>query len=105
MLANLLNNLRQWFSDRRERDELILTWNYKAKNSFINGVVPVLMKAQKSKGNPEWKHQFSKLHHGFRIIVLSGTQLSRQEIVAIGETVISDNSLVRRLVVLGFDTL
>ncbi len=36
---------------------------------------------------------------------MSGRQLTKEEIVAIGATILADAVLIRRLVVLGFDTL
>jgi hypothetical protein len=42
---------------------------------------------------------------GFRIMACSGHQLSKQDIVNIGLVVLNNDVLVRRLVVLGWDTL
>jgi hypothetical protein len=42
---------------------------------------------------------------GFRIKVKSGRPLAKEELVAIGRIILYNNQLVRRIVVLGWDTL
>lgn len=96
----------EWFSNRRERQELIGKFNRSAKEAFIMDVVPILLKAEISYGNSSYRHQFSSwLYHGFRIHVLSGRDLTNDEIYNIGITVLSNQALIRTLVSLGFDTL
>lgn len=106
MLENLWNNIIDWFSDRSERSKLIRSFNQSAKNAFISGRAPTLLKAKISKGNSAYKHQFSNwLNTGFRIQAFAGRQLTKNELIKIGKVVLSDDVLVRRLVVLGWDTL
>lgn len=106
MLENLWNNVIDWFSDRSERSKLIRSFNQSAKNAFISGRAPTLLKAKISKGNSAYKHQFSNwLNTGFRIQAFAGRQLTKNELMKIGKVVLSDDVLVRRLVVLGWDTL
>lgn len=106
MLDNLWNNVLDWFDDRSERSNLVRSFNSSAKNAFITGVAPTLLKAKISKGNREYKHQFSNwMNTGFRIQAFAGRQLSRNELVKIAKVVMSDEVLVRRLIVLGWDTL
>ena len=105
MFANTWNNVVSWFKDRSERAKLVSSFNDAARLSFITGDSPTLLKASISKGYPPYKHHFSKFFSGFRIVAFSGRQLDRGEIQAIGDTIISDDTLVRRLVVLGWDTL
>lgn len=106
MLENLWNNVIGWFSDRSERTKLVRSFNYSAKNAFVSGIAPTLLKAKVSKGNSAYKHQFSNwLNTGFRIQAFAGRQLTKNELIKIGEVVLSDDVLVRRLVVLGWDTL
>lgn len=53
-----------------------------------------------------YKHQFSAwINTGFRIQALSGRSLSKEEMIFIGNVILADTELVRRLVVLGWDTL
>jgi len=106
MLENLWNNILDWFEDRRERSSLIRSFNSSAKNAFISGVAPTLLKAKISKGNREYRHQFSNWRNtGFRIQAFAGRQLSKNELIKIAEVILSDEILVRRLIVLGWDTL
>ncbi len=107
-MANIVNiwyNVTQWFRDRHERKELIKEWNTAAKHAYIFGEVPTLLEASISKGYSPFRHSHSKLYSGFRIKVFAGKSLSKDEIKIIGVTIICDPTLMRRLVVLGFDTL
>jgi len=106
MLDNLWNNILDWFEDRSERSNLVRSFNSSAKSAFIRGVAPTLLKAKISKGNREYKHQFSNwMNTGFRIQAFAGRQLSKDELIKIANVVMSDEVLVRRLIVLGWDTL
>ena len=96
----------EWFRDRSDRQNLILKFNATAKESFILGIAPVLLNATPSRGDSSYKHAYSHwLFSGFRIKAMSGRNLTRDEMKAIGATILADSVLVRRLVVLGFDTL
>ncbi|MCQ2171190.1 MAG: hypothetical protein MJZ17_00325 [Bacteroidales bacterium] len=106
MLANNWNRIVDWFKDRSERRKLVRSFNEAARESFISSVAPTLMKASISRGERSYRHQFSDwLYTGFRIQAFNGTQLSKNEIMQIGNVIMSDRTLVRKLVVLGFDTL
>ena len=50
MLSNTWNNIISWFSDRSERTKLIRGFNESARNAFVVGVAPTLLKASISKG-------------------------------------------------------
>lgn len=96
----------EWFRDRSNRQKLILDFNTTAKESFILGIAPVLLNASPSRGDSSYKHLYSHwMYSGFRIKAMSGRNLTKDEMRAIGATILSDSVLVRRLVVLGFDTL
>lgn len=106
MLENTWNSVIDWFRDRSERAKLIRSFNDSAKNSFVIGQAPTLLKASISKGESLYRHQFSNwLKTGFRIQAFSGRQLAKDEIKLIGEVILNDNVLIRRLIVLGWDTL
>ena len=103
---SIWNRIVEWFSDRSERDRLVRNFNNSAKEAFINGIAPTMLKAKISRGCKEYHHKYSSwLSSGFRIEVFSGRQLSKDEIKLIGQVILSDDVLVRRLVVLGWDTL
>ena len=95
-----------WFKERSDRLKLIKGFNDQAKTSFIRGETPTILKASISRGLSQNKHEFSSwLNSGFRITALSGRQLTKDETICIGQIVLSDTLLVRRLIVLGWDTL
>lgn len=106
MLSNSWNNILDWFRDRSERSKLVRSFNESARNSFVGGIAPTLLKAKISKGESTYKHQFSNwLNTGYRIQAFTGRQLSKDELMHIGKVILNDEILVRKLVVLGWDTL
>lgn len=106
MLNNLWNNITDWFKDRNERNTLIKSFNNSAKNAFILGTAPTLLKSSISRGDSAFKHQFSSwLNSGFRIEAFSGRLLKKDELILIGKIILDDEMLIRKLIVLGFDTL
>ena len=89
-----------------ERRRLINEWNDSAREAYIAGSVPSLLEATVSIGDPDYRHEMSKfLISGFRIKVKSGRPLIKEELIAIGRTILYNNQLIRRLAVLGWDTL
>jgi hypothetical protein len=95
-----------WFGEMSERYGLIRDFNVAAKNAFISGIAPTLLEAKITRGDSNYRHQFSKfLGGGFRIKALSGIPLKRDEMVEIGRVVLDNKELVRKLISLGWDTL
>lgn len=106
LLANTWNRILDWFQDRSERNRLVRSFNDSARHAFVIGLAPALLKASISRGEKSFRHQFSNwLNSGFRIQAFSGRALSKNELIIIGNTIISDPVLIRKLAVLGFDTL
>ena len=107
IISNTWNRIIEWFQDRRSRTALVRGFNQSAREAFVQGIIPVAMEASISRGDPRYRHQFSKLldGSGFRIKVFAGKQLSKQDIINIGATILCNDVLVRRMVVLGWDTL
>ena len=106
MFSNTWNNILEWFLDRSERAKLVRSFNVSARNAFVSGIAPYLLKSRISKGESAYRHQFSNwLNSGFRIQAFSGRVLSKNEIIHIGQVILDDSVLVRRLIVLGWDTL
>ena len=100
------DNIRGWFSDIRERSKFLRKWNNDAKDAYIAGIIPILMEAKTTIGTLDYRHEFSHwMAGGFRVKVLSGKPMSKDELFNIGEFIISDDVLVRRLVSNGWDTL
>ena len=106
MFSNSWNTILEWFRDRSERSKLVRSFNESARDSFVAGIAPTLLKASISKGERSYRHQFSNwLNTGFRIQAFTGRVLSKDELIHIGKVILNDSVLVRRLVVLGFDTI
>ena len=98
--------LVEWFSDVRERHNLLRDFNKAAKHSFVIGLAPTLLEVRTTVGSMEYRHAFSKfMGGGFRIKALSGHPLQKSELVEIGKVVLDNEMLVRKLVSLGWDTL
>jgi hypothetical protein len=106
MFANIWNNIIDWFSDRSERSKLIRSFNEAGRFAYVSGIAPTLLKATISKGESSFKHQFSSwMYSGIRIQAFTGRTLSKDELIQIGKVILDDRILVRRLIVLGWDTL
>ena len=89
-----------------ECNKLLREWNEEAKMSYIQGLVPVLLEAVVSMGDGRYKHPFSKLlFSGFRIQIKGNHNLTKDEILDIGRTVLHNQTLVRKMILLGWDTL
>ena len=105
-IVNIWTRILEWFQDRQDRSRLIMCFNKAAREAFVQGVAPVQLEARISKGERAYKHQFSNpFNSGFRIKAYAGQQLSKNDTINIGAVVLANETLVRRLVVLGFDTL
>lgn len=95
-----------WFGDVKERYVLIRDFNKSAKGAFIIGLAPTLLEAKVTVGSMEYRHAFSKfMAGGFRIKALSGQALRQSELIEIGKIILDNDTLVRKLVALGWDTL
>jgi hypothetical protein len=100
------HKIRNWFIDRIDRNRFLTEWNRSAKDAFITGVIPILMEARTTVGSLEYRHEFSKwMAGGFRVKVLSGKPMTKAELLEIGEFIIGDDVMVRKLVSNGWDTL
>ena len=100
------NRIVKWFQDMSERRKSINEWNNNAREAYISGAVPSLLEASTSSGNSNYRHEMSKwMMSGFRIKVKSGKPLTKEELLAIGRIILYNNQLVRRIVILGWDTL
>jgi hypothetical protein len=98
--------IRNWFTDLRDRSRFLREWNNSAKLAYIEGIIPILMEARITVGSLEYRHEFSKwMAGGFRVKVLSGKPMTRDELLEIGQFIIGDDVMVRKLVSNGWDTL
>ena len=78
--------IRNWFTDLRDRNRFLREWNNSAKLAYIEGIIPILMEARITVGSLEYRHEFSKwMAGGFRVKVLSGKPMTRDELLEIGQ--------------------
>lgn len=106
MISNIWNSILGWFRDRSERNKLLNSFNASAREAYVSGDVPAMLKATISRGDSSYRHDFSRwFSSGFRIRVFTGRQLSKDELIFIGNVILADELLVRKLIVLGWDTL
>ena len=106
MISNIWNSIIGWFRDRSERNKLLNSFNASAREAYVSGDVPAMLKATISRGDSSYRHDFSRwFSSGFRIRVFTGRQLSKDELIFIGNVILADELLVRKLIVLGWDTL
>ena len=101
-----ITEITEWFGEMSERYRLVKDFNKAAKLSFIDGIAPTLLEAKITKGDPNYKHAFSKWRGGgFRIKALSGRILEKSELIEIGRVVLDNETLTRKMISLGWDTL
>lgn len=102
----LWSRIKEWFSQSKDRSVMLNDFNSTAKMAFVTGNAPTLLQASVSKGESAYRHSFSRwLASGFRIKVMSGCNLTKKDIITIGTIILTDNMLIRTMVVNGFDTL
>jgi hypothetical protein len=100
------NKIISWFKDLTERNRTINEFNLSARNAFINNIVPTLLVASTSRGESTYKHEYSSIFFsGFRIKANAGRSLTDNEMLEIGKCILLNQSLARKLYVLGWDTL
>lgn len=103
--ADWIYKIKDWFHSLNERNSLIADFNNSARLAFISGLAPTFLKAQTTRGDKSFTHQYSQFYSGFRIVVMGGRNLSKEELIEVGRVILSNNPLVRNLVICGFDTL
>ena len=98
--------LADWFGELADRYRLVRDFNKAAKSAYISGEAETLLEAKITRGDSAYKHTFSKfLAGGLRIKALTGKAFDKQALTEIGNVVLENDSLVRKLVSLGWDTL
>lgn len=103
---NITNDITQWFSDLNSRSKMLKSFNNAAKAAYVAGVTHFVFKATISRGYSGFKHQFSNaLFSGLRILIYNDGKTTRDDIAVIGMAILSNQSLVRHLMLLGWDTL
>jgi hypothetical protein len=101
-----LEDVTDWFNDTSDAYKLQRDFNKAARLAFITGNAGTLIECKTTRGDSRYKHQFSSyINTGFRVKALSGKSLKSEDLKNIGRIILDNQSLVRRLVMLGWDTL
>ena len=103
-ITNLLNSL---LDGSFERMRLINQMNMAFKEYFTSGEFNRLCKVSISQGCSEYAHEMSSLwfRSGFKISVENDSALKESEINELALYITSNESFVRQLMAMGFDTL
>lgn len=100
--------LNLFVRDSLERKRFIDEFNSNAKDSFKNLSVDVLFLASTCPGKEDasYRHEFSapRFASGFEIQVCGGKPVPPEDIVIIGQIILLDKVLVRRMYLLHWDT-
>ena len=99
------NNIITWFGKTFQRSQLVREFNRNAANAWDSGIAPTLLEARITWGNSNNKHNFSKTYSGFRIKAATAGYMNIEKCKIIGMIIMSDQTLVRRLMRCGFDTI
>ena len=102
--SNLFNGL---LDGSLERIRIINQMNAAFKEYFTSGDFGRLCKVSISQGKPEFSHEMSSvwLRSGFKITVENDANLKESEIAELAQYVTGNESFVRQLMAMGFDTL
>ncbi|MBP3419091.1 MAG: hypothetical protein J6K74_00665 [Marinifilaceae bacterium] len=101
------NRIINWFRDLSARDRLINDFNRSAREAFTQLSVGTLLEARTKRGDANFRHECSSflLPTGFCIRATNGIPLTKDEILYIGTVILTNEALVRKLFMLGWDTL
>ena len=95
--------------DAAERRRFVNEFNAYAKTAFISLSVDTLLESVVCQGNPDpsYRHAMSapRIVSGLAIQAQAGVEVPVDDIIAIGKIILSNQSLVRRMYVLHWDTL
>lgn len=101
----IFDRLVDWFGDAMERRQIVNDFNVSSRRAWDDGF-PFMLKAQITRGDSQNKHQFSKwLASGFRIKTTGGQSMDRERCSMVAMIILSNQTLVRRLIRCGFDTI
>lgn len=100
------NKFVRWVDDLKNRNITIQSFNRKSKDDFIAKKTSLLLEAKTTIGCTEFKHSFSKfMASGFNIKAADSANLKPEQIQDLGKAIIMDETFVRKLISLGWDTL
>ena len=98
-----------WFRDYSLRNQFLKEFNDNAQSSFANLTVNALFKARSCSGNLDsrYRHEMSApiIASRFAIEVIAGEDVPQEDIILIGQIILYNESVVRWLWALHWDTL
>ena len=98
--------IKEWFGEMTERYKLVRDFNKASKEAFILGIAATLLEAKITIGESSYRHTFSKfLGGGLRIKAITGRAFKRHDLIELGSVILDDETFVRKLISLGWDTL
>lgn len=106
----VLNKILNFFvRDAAERRRFLSEFNANASRSFQTLFSDTLYEAVSCEGNadPSFRHELSApvFASGFEVLAKAGREITAEEVVMIGKIILSEQSIVRRMFVLHWDTL
>lgn len=102
--SNLINTL---LDGSLERVRIINQMNRAFKEYFLSGEYSRLCKVSISAGQSEYAHEMSTmwLRSGFKVTIENDQSLKPSEVEEIAKTITGNETFVRQLMAMGFDTL
>jgi hypothetical protein len=103
-LKNLLSSL---LDGPFEKIRIINAMNQSFKESFVSGEINRMCKVSISQGDPDFKHPMSSIwfRSGFKISIINDSNIKNSEYEEIAQYVLQNNTFIRQLMAIGFDTL
>lgn len=101
---NIINSL---LDGSFEKMRIITAMNQAFRDYFISGDLERCCKVSISQGDQDFRHEMSSfwLRSGFKISIENDMNLRNSEIEEISQYVLQNNTFIRQLMALGFDTL
>lgn len=106
-IATAINRLVDIASTGRvDRTVLLKDLNNAFKDGYINGDLEHFCSITTDNGVPAFKHELSHfLRSGIKLTINNDRRLAKSEVIEYGKCVTGDVRFIRKLMVLGYDTL
>lgn len=106
----ILDRIVSFFvKDSFERRRFVTEFNMKASTAFQSMLVDTLLEAMVCEGDPDssFRHELSapRIVSGFVVQAKAGAPIPVDDVILIGRIILSDQTLVRKMFVLHWDTL
>lgn len=107
-IKDFLNNLLNALLDGSfERMKIINSMNQSFKEVFYSGALDKLCSVSITQGDKDFAHEMSSFifRSGFKITIKNDSELKDSEIIEISNCILSNKDFIKKLMMLGFDTL